>query len=94
MLGFERPVVFAADDLYHRAHEAVIMCDVVITLKGLIDQEMQVAVLCMTEHRAIWIPKLCEELLQVRHRFGETVDREDHIFVDTGASWSARPANG
>src|SRR5687767_600977 len=86
MLGFERAVIFAADKLYHRAEEAIEVMRVCVCVESLIDEEVQVAILCMTEHDAIPITKIFKEILQVCHRVCETMNRKGNIFVDANAS--------
>ena len=94
MLGFEGTVIFAADKFYHRADEAIEVMRVCVRVEGLIDEEVQVAIFCVTEHDAIPITKILEEMLQVCHRVGETMNGKGNIFVDANASRRTHRADG
>src|SRR5918911_1837278 len=58
MFGLEGAIVFAADDFHHRSYEAIEMSDIGIGVEGLINQEVQVAVLGMPKYRTIRIAKI------------------------------------
>ena len=94
MLSFERAVIFSADKFHHRADEAIEVMRVCVRVEGLIDEEVQVAIFCVTEHDAIPITKIFEEILQVCHRVGETMNGKGNIFVDANASRRTQRADG
>src|SRR5512141_819214 len=94
MLGLERSVVLAADNLYHRADETIEVLRVFVRVEGLINEEVQVAIFCMTEYDAIPITKIREEMLQVCQRIGETMNGKSKIFVNANASRRTHRADG
>ena len=79
VLALQRAVVGVDDQLGERVHEAGVAGDLGRLVQGLGQQEVQVAVLGMTEDHTVGVAVRGEQGGQVDHRVGQALDRERDV---------------
>ena len=93
VFGFQRAVVLARHQFHDVGHEMIEALDFGRGVEGLCDDEVQVAVLCVTENGALGVAVHMEQALQIGDAFRQARQRKSNILDEQRRPLPAGRAN-